>query len=345
MSDAYTNQSGGVYGSERVRHFASQCGEVYKRCMMSLIHNVLSMRQVDPRMAACDEGSLRRYGLESLREWPQSTRDEEARVALREHPEMEANYKFAFVLYARNFYGTDQYGNRNALDLRIPPFSYFLFELYSNGLEEPNIIYEDFYEDRSYWKFTKALVRKTLCEVTKGRVTLQVDPRASAITHVGSEETTNFARPTVAVTDDQGSQDSYDSEEERERRHRRHNRERRERRRRREERERRHRHDRHNNHRDERHRPRPSSTPAYSMPTFASSLHSHPSEPSVDVARAPPSSLADQSVPVKILTLDGGSNEMPERNTHDGSYKGMGDALAHSDSSSQQSTDESSDDC
>jgi len=333
MSEAFANQSGGVYGSERVRHFASQCGEVYKRCMMSLLHNVLSMRQVDPRMAACDEGALRRYGLESLLEWPQSTRDEEARIALRDHPEMEANYKFAFVLYARNFYGTDQYGNRNALDLRIPPFSYFLFELYSNGLEEPRIIYEDFYDNESYWKFTKALVRRTLCEVTKGRVTLQVDPRAAAVTHVGSEQATNFARPMVAVTDDRASPDSDDSEEERERRRRR--RERRHRRER-EEREERERHQ-HRHHRHSGHGSRPSLTPAYTVPSFTPTP-----AVSVDTVRAEPPS-ADLTVPGKVLTLDGGSREMPPRNTHDGTFQGMETPPVHSDSSSRQSTDSSDD--
>jgi hypothetical protein len=38
------------------------------------------------------------------------------------------------------------------------------------------------------------------------------------------------------------------------------------------------------------------------------------------------------------LTLDGGSGEMPARNTHDGSYEGMDAPPPHSDSSSARST-------
>lgn len=327
----------GVYGSERVRHFAFQCGEVYKRSMIGLLHNVVQMRRVDPRLADCDDLVLRRYALESLKEWPQSTRDEEAQVALRDHPEMEANYKFSFVIYARNFYGTDQYGNRNALDLRIPPFSYFLFELFCNGLEDPKIIFEEFYEDHSYWKFTKALVRKTLCEVSKGRVSLQTDPRTGPVTRVGGGESTNYANPAVAVSEEKPSDNSSsdtDSEEERRRR-----------RRRRERRERRHGDHRSNGDRRSRprsrhheHRPsRGSQVEASPTPSFLTSSGSgdiprstlfpvsamRPPEPSLQGGPPEPSD--------KVLTLDGGSNEMPPR-SQDGSYEGMGPPPAHSES-------------
>lgn len=341
----------GVYGSERVRHFALQCGEVYKRSMIGLLHNVIQMRRVDPRLADCDELVLRRYALESLKEWPQSARDEEAQIALRDHPEMEANYKFSFVIYARNFYGTDQYGNRNAIDLRIPPFSYFLFELFSNGLEEPKIIIEEFYKDHSYWKFTKALVRKTLCEVSKGRVSLQMDPRTGPVTRVRGGESTNYANPAVAVSEEKPSDDSSsntDSEEERRRRRRR-----RERRRRKHGSHGSHHRDHRSRHKSQHHEHRPShgsQVEARPTPSFLTSSGSggiprstlfpvsamRPPEPSLQGGPPEPSG--------KVLTLDGGSNEMPSR-SQDGSYEGMGPPPAHSESDdddSDQSTQSSS---
>lgn len=333
-----TSESGGVYASERVRHFAFQCGEVFKRCMLGLLRNGLAMREIDPRLARVSQEAICRFSLESLREWPQSTRDEEAANALRSYPDMGDNYKFAFVLYARNFYGTDQYGNRNALDLRIPPFAYFLFELYSLGLDDPRIVFDGFYEGVDYWRFTKTLVRRCLCLVTKGRVALQANPDGGqgGVTRLGGSPATNYATPpaSLVVAHDVSEpieDDDPESEDEAERRRRRRHRRRHHRSSSRDDR-----HSRHRHHRERRRfseGPPPPPLPPSVGPSTSSG--SHWQAPPV-IYRGGPSEGAAEP-PGRIININGGSDQMPERNDVDGTYAGMGAAPAYSDVSSMSS--------
>lgn len=184
MSDSLT---GGIFCSERVRYFAEQCGHVFRRSALNLIHEALKLRNIDTNYMSVDEHKIRLYAIQSIKKWTQPIRNDESDSALREYSDMETNYKYAFVKYAQNYYGTDKYGNKVDLDLRIPPFTYFLFEYYTIASEYEDVLYEEFYKSNTYWKFTKQILRSTLRHVTNGRVFIQTGCDQEENTHSGQE--------------------------------------------------------------------------------------------------------------------------------------------------------------
>lgn len=170
MSDSLT---GGIFVSERIRRFAHQCGKVFRFSILNLIHDAMKLRHVDKSYMEIDEYKLRFYAVQSIEKWTQPIRNDESTAALHQYPDMADNYKYAFVKYAQNYYGTDDYGNRLDLNLRIPPFNFFLFEYYTIASKDNRVLYEEFYENEAYWKYTKKTLRAVLHKVTKGRVTIQ----------------------------------------------------------------------------------------------------------------------------------------------------------------------------
>jgi len=167
----------GVYASEKVRHFANDMGALLRDCIEGYEKKTDELLRVDGRLARVPRREILRWSLDSVKDWGLTAQEDEAKNAKSLFPTIDNDFQYAFAFYARNYFGTDQYGNRIPLDLRIPPFHFFLHTFYSIALD-----YKEMYEIGSlstleFQKLTKDIMRKTLHKVTEGRVFVQKDAR------------------------------------------------------------------------------------------------------------------------------------------------------------------------
>lgn len=167
----------GVYASEKVRHFANDMGALLRDCIEGYEKKTDELLRVDGRLARVPRREILRWSLNSVKDWGLTAQEDEAKNAKSLFPTIDKDFQYAFAFYARNYFGTDQYGNRIPLDLRIPPFHFFLHTFYSIALD-----YKEMYDIRSlstleFQKLTKDMVRKTLHQVTEGRVFVQKEAR------------------------------------------------------------------------------------------------------------------------------------------------------------------------
>lgn len=167
----------GIYASEKVRHFANDMGALLRDCIEGYEKKTDELLRVDGRLAQVPRREILRWSLDSVKDWGLTAQEDEAKNAKSLFPTIDKDFQYAFAFYTRNYFGTDQYGNRIPLDLRIPPFHFFIHTFYSVALDYKEIYDIGSLSTLDFHKLTKDIMRKALHKVTEGRVFVQKEAR------------------------------------------------------------------------------------------------------------------------------------------------------------------------
>ena len=174
-------RAGGIFSSERVQAFARDMGVAFKQCVTDLTQRLQGAAAINPTIAALTLEQLRATASASIADWGQDLQADEAAKVKATFPGVEDDYIFAFSAFGRNFYGTSREGVRQALDFRVPPFSYFLAKFYGVATSVPDLADPGALSSVVYDDIIKIVLRDTLKSVTAGRVFLKQAPPSSSV--------------------------------------------------------------------------------------------------------------------------------------------------------------------